>query len=230
MSQTDGFHIPNLAGAPFRNLLNQILAALSDQNAGSTEPANPFAGMVWLDTSTSNPIFKLRNAANTGWVKIFTAEHPPTKAQVGLGNVPNYSATSSLSDGSASKLLLAVAGKTLQDNKLGQNRTGLRQCPPGQQAGEPVRTDHRHLPQPAGTGHHQGRRRAGQCPELRHHQQSDQQQRQPVPVRQRRLRPEPDEGQQDDYGQRQAIKHQYHPDRCKRRGASGLWWQPGRPP
>ena len=122
MSQTDGFHIPNLAGAPFRNLLNQILAALSDQNAGSTEPANPFAGMVWLDTSTSNPIFKLRNAANTGWVKIFTAEHPPTKAQVGLGNVPNYSATSSLSDGSASKLLLAVAGKTLQDNKL--DKTG----------------------------------------------------------------------------------------------------------
>ncbi|KEQ19164.1 phage tail protein [Endozoicomonas numazuensis] len=118
MSQTDSFHIPNLAGGPFRALLNQILAALSEQNSGSSEPQSPFSGMVWLDTSSNPPEFKLRNAANNGWVRIFTAETAPTKSQVGLGNVPNYSATSSLSDGSANKVLLAAAGKVLQDNKL----------------------------------------------------------------------------------------------------------------
>ena len=118
MSQTDTFHLPNLAGAPFRALLNQILSALADQNAGSVEPENRFPGMVWLDTSTATPVFKLRNGANTGWVTIFTAETTPTKAQVGLSNVPNYSVTASLTDGSMTKFLLAAAGKTLQDNKL----------------------------------------------------------------------------------------------------------------
>ena len=118
MSQTDSFYVPNLAGAPFRNLLNQILEALSKQNAGSTEPPNPFAGMVWLDTSTDPAVFKQRNEGNTGWITIFTADNPPTKAQVGLSNVPNYSATASLTDGSNSKFLLAAAGKSLQDNKV----------------------------------------------------------------------------------------------------------------
>lgn len=118
MSQTDSFYIPNLAGAPFRNLLNQILEALSKQNAGSTEPPNPFSGMVWLDTSSDPAVFKQRNEGNTGWIKIFTADNPPTKAQVGLSNVPNYSATASLTDGSNSKFLLAAAGKSLQDNKV----------------------------------------------------------------------------------------------------------------
>ena len=118
MSQTQSFHLPNLAGAPFRALLNQILAALADQNAGSTEPENPFAGMVWLDTRTETPVFKLRNAGNTAWVTIFTAQTPPSKSQVGLSRVPNYSATADLSDGSLSKFLLAAAGKALQDGKL----------------------------------------------------------------------------------------------------------------
>ena len=123
MSQTDTFYIENMAGAPFRNLLNQILAALSEQNSGSTEPAKKFAGMVWLDTSSNPSVFKLRNDSNTGWITIFTDEHPPTKEQVGLKNVPNYSATSSLTDGSATKFLLAAAGKELNDNKL--NKTGI---------------------------------------------------------------------------------------------------------
>ena len=122
MSQTDRFYIPNVSGAVFRNMINQIMAALSEQNSGSTEPPNPSAGMVWLDTSTNPPVFKIRNEANTGWVKIFTEQTAPTKAQVGLSNVPNYSATSSLTDGSSSKFLLAAAGKTLQNNKV--DKTG----------------------------------------------------------------------------------------------------------
>lgn len=120
MSQSDTFYVPNLAGAPFRALLNQILAALSAQNAGSSEPPAPFAGMIWLDTSQSPPVLQLRNSNNSGWIPVFTADAPPTKGQVGLGKVPNYSATSDLADGSTTKLLLAKAGKLLQDSKLGK--------------------------------------------------------------------------------------------------------------
>ena len=122
MSQTSTFHIPNLSGAEFRSLANKILAALADQNAGSTEPENPFPGMVWLDTSQEPHKYLLRNSSNTAWVTIFTAEHPPTKAQIELSLVANYAATASLTDGSANKYLLAAAGKALQDNKL--DKTG----------------------------------------------------------------------------------------------------------
>lgn len=41
--------------------------------------------------------------------------HETTKSQVGLGNVPNYSATSSLTDGSESKFATAKATKDLKD-------------------------------------------------------------------------------------------------------------------
>ncbi len=120
MSQTDQFHIPNLSGAAFRALLNQILAALSDQNTGSTEPPEPFPGMVWLDTSTNPARYKLRNDANSGWHEIFTTQQPPTAAQIGLGNVPNYNATNSLTDNSDNKLLLASAAYRLNELKLGK--------------------------------------------------------------------------------------------------------------
>lgn len=78
--------------------------------------------MIWLDTSSNPPKLKLRNDANTGWTDVFTALTPPTKAQIGLPLVPNYSATSSLTDSSTTKFLLAAAGKNLQDNKL--SKTG----------------------------------------------------------------------------------------------------------
>ena len=120
MSQTDSFYLPNSSGAAFRALLNRILEALSEQNAGSTEPSDPFPGMLWLDTSSKPNVLKIRNDANTGWDGVFTEQNPPSKVQVGLGNVPNYAATSSISDGSTAKLLLAKAAKDLNDQKLGK--------------------------------------------------------------------------------------------------------------
>ena len=123
MSQTDSFYLPNSSGAAFRALLNRILEALSEQNAGSTEPSDPFPGMLWLDTSSKPNVLKIRNDANTGWDALFTTQRPPSKVQVGLGNVPNYPATSSISDGSTAKFLLAKAAKDLNDQKLGKSAT-----------------------------------------------------------------------------------------------------------
>lgn len=123
MSQTDSFYLPNSSGAAFRALLNRILEALSEQNAGSTEPSDPFPGMLWLDTSSNPNVLKVRNDGNTGWDALFTEQNPPSKVQVGLGNVPNYSATSSISDGSTTKFLLAKAAKDLNDQKLGKSAT-----------------------------------------------------------------------------------------------------------
>jgi hypothetical protein len=46
--------------------------------------------------------------------------HSVTKAQVGLGSVPNYPATSSVTDGSTSKFATAAAVKAANDNANGR--------------------------------------------------------------------------------------------------------------
>lgn len=122
-SQTPTFYIENMSGAAFRALLNQILAALSEQNSGSTPPSDPFPGMFWLDTSVKPAQLRLRNDNNDGWDNVFTHGHPPTKGQIGLSNVDNYGSTASLTDGSPNKFFLASGAKLLQDNKLGKDAT-----------------------------------------------------------------------------------------------------------
>lgn len=118
MAVSKDFYIDNQPGAPFRSELNTILAALVTANAGSDEPPNPSAGMMWLDTSASPWKLKRRNEQNSGWVIHYDTSNKPTKADVGLNNVPNYSATASLTDGSTSKFALAKASKDLEDKKL----------------------------------------------------------------------------------------------------------------
>ena len=118
MAVSKDFYIDNQPGAPFRSELNTILAALVTANAGSLEPPNLSAGMMWLDTSASPWKLKRRNEQNTGWVIQYDTSNKPTKVDVGLGNVPNYSATDSLTDGSTSKFALASASKNLDSKKL----------------------------------------------------------------------------------------------------------------
>lgn len=67
MSQTPSFTLLNDAGAAVRARLNEVIAALQTVNAGPAEPADTKAGMLWLDTSVTPPVLKLRNAADTGW-------------------------------------------------------------------------------------------------------------------------------------------------------------------
>lgn len=71
MSQHD-YNIANQTGLEFRADLNEVLQAIVTQNSGATEPAITYAGMKWLDTSTSPPIEKRRNAANSVWETTLT--------------------------------------------------------------------------------------------------------------------------------------------------------------
>ncbi len=118
MSVTNDYYIENQPGAPFRADLNTIIAALATSNAGSSEPPNPQPGLFWMDSSSSPWKMKRRNSANTGWVLLYDSSNKPSKSDVGLGNVPNYYATSSLTDGSTSKFSTARAAKDLEDKKL----------------------------------------------------------------------------------------------------------------
>jgi len=67
MSQHD-YVLGNQSGSAFRADLNLALAALVSQNSGATEPATPYAYMIWLDTTAG--LVKERNAANEAWVII----------------------------------------------------------------------------------------------------------------------------------------------------------------
>lgn len=69
MSQHD-MDLANASGAAFRADANLALVALAGNNSGATAPATTFAFQYWADTG--NDILKQRNAANTGWISLFT--------------------------------------------------------------------------------------------------------------------------------------------------------------
>lgn len=71
MSQTwtDDVFDPNHDGQTDLQNIENNFAALKSQFGGATAPANPVAGMPWVDTTAH--ILKIRNEANSAWLSIF---------------------------------------------------------------------------------------------------------------------------------------------------------------
>jgi hypothetical protein len=61
--------IPNGSGSAVRADLNDALLALFSQNSSATEPPETVAYMPWADTA--NGLYKIRNAANSGWITLY---------------------------------------------------------------------------------------------------------------------------------------------------------------
>ena len=71
MAQATDYSLANQSGANFRAELNTILSAVVSHNSGSSEPSGTmYAYMPWFDTSTTPPTYKVRNAANDGWITV----------------------------------------------------------------------------------------------------------------------------------------------------------------
>ena len=73
MARTDttggnGYVIDNGTGAQVRTKLNQITSAINSLNSGSGDPSINTAFQPHIDTSTS--LFRIRNAANNGYVTL----------------------------------------------------------------------------------------------------------------------------------------------------------------
>jgi hypothetical protein len=68
MAQHD-YVIANGTGAAVRSDLNSALAAIVSQNSGATAPSTTYAYMPWADSTTG--LYKIRNAANNGWITLF---------------------------------------------------------------------------------------------------------------------------------------------------------------
>ncbi|WP_299726873.1 tail fiber protein [uncultured Endozoicomonas sp.] len=119
--------------------------------------------MIWFETDTNT--FWGRNSANDAWTKFYTTDKKPTKVEIGLGNVPNYSATGSLTDGSANKLATAAATKALQDNKLDKTATAPNSAKLNNQSASFYATaDHAHTPSDIGAAPANHNHSASQLP------------------------------------------------------------------
>lgn len=69
MAQSDQV-VQNATFPSVRTDINDNLAALFSQSSGSAAPTTTVAFQPWIDTSSSPPVWKVRNAANSGWITI----------------------------------------------------------------------------------------------------------------------------------------------------------------
>ena len=69
MAQSDQT-VQNATFPSVRADINDNLAALYSQSSGASAPTVTVAFQPWVDTSSSPPVYKLRNATNSGWITI----------------------------------------------------------------------------------------------------------------------------------------------------------------
>ena len=80
MAQTDQT-IQNATFPAVRADINDNLAAIYSQNSGASAPSTTVAFQPWVDTSSSPPVWKIRNANNSAWITVGVLD--PTNFQVG---------------------------------------------------------------------------------------------------------------------------------------------------
>ena len=69
MSQHD-YVIDNQAGLAFRSDLNSVLSAIATQNSGATAPTTTYAYQIWVDTSVTPSLLRIRDASNSTWIVV----------------------------------------------------------------------------------------------------------------------------------------------------------------
>ncbi len=69
MAQSDQV-VQNATFPTVRADINDNLAALYSQSSGPSAPTTTVAFQPWVDTSSSPPVWKIRNSANTAWITV----------------------------------------------------------------------------------------------------------------------------------------------------------------
>jgi hypothetical protein len=80
MAQSDQV-VQNATFPSVRADINDNLAALFSQNSGNSAPSVTVAYQSWIDTSSSPPVWKVRNGSNTAWITVGILD--PAGFQVG---------------------------------------------------------------------------------------------------------------------------------------------------
>jgi len=112
--QADG-QVQNASFPAVRTDINDNLQALFSQSSGPSAPAVTVAFQPWIDTSTSPATWRIRNAANSGWITLGTVDS--TGFAVG-GITP-------IANGGTGATTAATALAALLPNQTGQTGKAL---------------------------------------------------------------------------------------------------------
>lgn len=115
MAQADQ-SVQNATFPAVRADINDNLAALYSQSSGPSAPAVTVAYQPWIDTSSSPAVWKVRNAANTGWITIGTID--PTTGFASGGVTP-------ITSGGTGEITATAALTALLPSQAGNAGKGL---------------------------------------------------------------------------------------------------------
>lgn len=106
MSQHD-MDLANQSGSLFRADLNNMAGAVATTNSGASSPSTTYARQQWADTS--NEWLKIRNGANTSWIKVFRTD----SGAAGRRPVVSKSTSYTVVDSDFGKVIRCTATLTL---------------------------------------------------------------------------------------------------------------------
>ena len=128
MAQSDQT-VQNATFPSVRADINDNLAALFSQSSGNTAPSVTVAFQPWIDTSSSPPVWKVRNGSNSAWITIgvldpagFNAGNVTAIANGGTGAITAALALAALlpsQTGNAGKALVTSGSAASWDNAQG---------------------------------------------------------------------------------------------------------------
>jgi len=132
MAQSDQV-VQNATFPTVRADINDNLAALYSQSSGPSAPTTTVAFQPWVDTSSSPPVWKIRNAANTAWITVgvldpagFQSGGVTPIANGGTGEITAAAAIAALlpsQGGNANKALITNGTSLLWSNAIGSSFT-----------------------------------------------------------------------------------------------------------
>jgi len=136
MAQSDQV-VQNATFPTVRADINDNLAALYSQSSGPSDPTEAgfqtVAFQPWVDTSSSPPVWKIRNSANTGWITVgvldpagFESGGVTPIANGGTGQITAAAAIAALlpsQGGNANKALITTGTSLLWGNAISSTFT-----------------------------------------------------------------------------------------------------------
>jgi len=132
MAQSDQV-VQNATFPTVRADINDNLAALYSQSSGPSAPTTAVPFQPWVDTSSSPPVWKIRNAANTGWITVgvldpagFESGGVTPIANGGTGEITAAAAIAALlpsQGGNANKALITTGTSLLWGNAISSTFT-----------------------------------------------------------------------------------------------------------
>jgi hypothetical protein len=132
MAQSDQV-VQNATFPTVRADINDNLAALYSQSSGPSAPTTTVAFQPWVDTSSSPPVWKIRNSANTAWITVgvldpagFESGGVTPIANGGTGEITAAAAIAALlpsQGGNANKALITTGTSLLWGNAISSSFT-----------------------------------------------------------------------------------------------------------